>query len=132
VVQGHFPRWASPTISTRSRSWQRNIFEAIGLAPSGDDKDLLALRGSKDVEMPHLGNDLDHPFDRSFDKVFAGGFVIDVLHQALANHVIERLEGEIRIDGAATITDQEREMMDLARFTRFEHQADAGAGALRE
>ena len=49
--------------------------------------------------------------------------------QALANHVVERLERQIRIDGAATVADEQREMMHLARFAGFEHQADLAARA---
>ena len=56
-------------------------------------------------------------------------FLIAVLwsmfgQQALADHVVERLEREIRIDGAAAVADEQREMMHLARFAGFEHEAD--------
>ena len=50
--------------------------------------------------------------------------------QALANHFVERLEREIRIDGAATVADEQRKMMHLARLAGFQHEADAPARAM--
>ena len=41
------------------------------------------------------------------------------------DHVIEGFEGEVGINGAAAVPDEEREVMVLARFTGFEHEADA-------
>ena len=55
-----------------------------------------------------------------------------LVQQALANHVVERLERQIRIDRAAAIADQQREMMHFARFARFEHQPDPGARAFAD
>jgi hypothetical protein len=37
--------------------------------------------------------------------------VINAGEQTLADQVVEGLEGEVRIDRAATVTDQEREVM---------------------
>ena len=51
------------------------------------------------------------------------------VQQALADQVVERLERQIRIDGAAAVADEQREMMHLARLAGFEHQADARARA---
>ena len=51
--------------------------------------------------------------------------------QSLADHVVERLKRQVRIDRAAAVADQQRKVMHLARFARFEHQADARARALR-
>ena len=51
--------------------------------------------------------------------------------QALADHVVERLEREIRIDRAAAVADEQREVMHFARFAGFEHEADARAQCLR-
>ena len=42
--------------------------------------------------------------------------------RALADHVVERLEREIRIDRAGAVANQQRDVMHLARVARFEHQ----------
>ena len=58
--------------------------------------------------------------------------MIDVRQQLLADHVVERLEGEIRIDRAAAVADEQREVMHFARFAGFEHQAHARAQAFAD
>src|SRR5439155_25504787 len=64
----------------------------------------------------HLRDDLDDTLHRSFEIALAGGFVVYVLQEALANHVIEGFEGEIRINSAAAVADEQRKMMDLPRL----------------
>ena len=75
---------------------------------------------------------LTTPFDGGLDEVLAGGLVVDVGQQALADHVVERLEGQVRIDRAAAVADQQREVMHLARLAGFEHEADARARAFAD
>jgi hypothetical protein len=55
--------------------------------------------------------------------------VIKAGEQALADHIVEGFEGQIWIDGAATVADQDGEMLNLPGFTGFEDEADAGSGA---
>src|SRR5262249_29249181 len=45
------------------------------------------------------------------------------------NHVVQRLESEVGVDGAAAVANEQGEMMHFARFARFEHQTHAGASA---
>ena len=45
------------------------------------------------------------------------------------DHVVDRLEGQIRINRSAPVADEQREVMNLARFTGFENQSDAVAVA---
>ena len=80
----------------------------------------------------HLGHDLDHAFDGGLDVFLDGGLVVDLGQQALPDHVVERLKGQVRIDGAATVADEQREMMHLARFAGFEHQARPACACPRE
>ena len=72
---------------------------------------------------PHLGHRLDDAFDRRLEEVFDGGFVVEPGEHPLPDHVIERLEGQIRVDGAGAVADEKGEVMDLARFAGFDHQA---------
>ena len=44
----------------------------------------------------------------------------------------DRFEGEIGIDGIATITEEEGEVVNLAGFRRFQDEGDAGAGSLAD
>ena len=48
----------------------------------------------------HLGSDLDHALDGGLDEILAGVLVLDVGEQTLADHVVERFEGEVGIDRA--------------------------------
>ena len=80
----------------------------------------------------HLGGDLDDALGRGLDEVLAGGLVLDVHEQALADHVVDRLEGQVRVDRAAAITDQEREVMHFPRLAGLQDDARPGAQALAE
>ena len=53
--------------------------------------------------------------------------MVDSNQQSLADHVIKRLESEVRVDPRTTVADQRAEMMHLARFTRLQDQSDLGA-----
>ena len=80
----------------------------------------------------HLGHDLDHALGRRLDEVLARRLVVDAGEQTLADHVVDGLEGEIGIDGAAAVADQQREVMHLARLAGLEHEADARAQAFAD
>ncbi len=56
--------------------------------------------------------------------------VIDAREQVLANHVIERLKREIRIDRRRAVSDQQTIMMDLSRVSCFNNQRRLCAGSL--
>ena len=43
------------------------------------------------------------------------------------DHVLQGLEGEVRVDGVATIANQYREMVNFARFARFQNEGYLGA-----
>ena len=77
----------------------------------------------------HLRDHFDHSLDGCLDEILAGFFVFDVPEQALTDHVVQRLEGQIGVNRPGPITDQQREMMDFARLARFQHQANPGASA---
>src|ERR1035437_2222947 len=78
----------------------------------------------------HLGHRFYHAFDHRLDVFFYGGLVVHVHEQSLADHVVERLEREVGIDGAATVADEQRKMVNFARLARFEHESDARTRAL--
>ena len=58
--------------------------------------------------------------------------MIHAHEQPLADHVVERLEGEIRIDRPAAVADERGKVVHLARLAGFQHEADAGAFALAD
>ena len=82
------------------------------------------------VEMPILAIVLTTPLTAALMNFLTAFLWSSVDQQALADHVVERLEREIRIDRAAAVADQQREMMHLARFAGFEHEADASRACL--
>ena len=88
-----------------------------------DLRSAIALDGAD----AHLRDDLHHALDRRFDEVLAGRLVIDVLQHALADHVVDGLEREIRIHRAASVADQQREVMHFAGFPGLQHEANASA-----
>ena len=68
---------------------------------------------------------LTTPLTAALTKFLQASLCLMSLQQALADHVVERFEGEIRIDRAAAVADQQREMMHFARFAGFEHESNA-------
>src|SRR5258708_25229130 len=54
----------------------------------------------------HLGDDFNNAFDSALEIILAGGLVIDTAQQPLAEHVVERLEGQVRVDRAAAIANE--------------------------
>ena len=80
----------------------------------------------------HLRGDLDHALGGRLDEVLAGRLVIDGHEDALPDHVVDRLEGDIGIDGAAAVADQQREVVHLAGLARLQDQAHARAQALAD
>ena len=50
----------------------------------------------------------------------------------LADHVVERLERQVRIDRAGAVAEQQRAVMHLARVARFDDQRAARARALAD
>ena len=75
----------------------------------------------------HFRSDFDHTFSGCFDEILTSQFVIDVGQHAIADHAIHGLEGEVRIDRAAAIADQQGKVVHFARLSRFQHQTDAGS-----
>ena len=52
--------------------------------------------------------------------------------RAVADHAVDRLEGDVGVDRAAAVADEQREMVHLAGLAGLEDQADAGAQALAD
>ena len=79
-----------------------------------------------------LRRDFDHALRRGLDEILHRLLVVHIHEQSLANHVVERLEGEIRIDGAAAVADERAEVMHFARLAAFEHEIHLRARALAD
>src|SRR5207248_9908097 len=57
--------------------------------------------------------------------------VIDVMeHDVLAAEVGDGFESQVRVDGTGAISDQEREMVNVARFAGLDYETNLRAGAL--
>ena len=70
----------------------------------------------------HLGHRLDDAFDRSLDELLHRRLVVGVLQHVLRDEIINRVVGEIGIDRARAVADEQCEVMHLARLAGFEHQ----------
>ena len=98
------------------------------LAEADRLEDLRATVGLNS-RYPHLGHYLYDAFDDGLDVAFDRVVVGDVLQHPFVDHVIQTLEGQVRIDGLGTIADQQTEVVHLTRLSRLEHQACTGASA---
>ncbi len=64
-------------------------------------------------------------------KFFSAWFAGDVVgQQAAALEVVQRLDGEIRIDGAGAVSDEQCEVHDFARLAALDDERDLGARLL--
>ncbi len=80
----------------------------------------------------HLGHHLEDALVERLDVVQRRLLARDALDHALADHVVERFERQIRIDRASAVADEKRDVMDLARVARLEEQRAARARALTD
>ena len=85
----------------------------------------VALEGGD----PHLGEDLQQSLVDGFQIVVQGVLEADVEKPVLA-HVLERLDRQIRVDGAGAKANQEGKMHDFAGLARFHDQRHLSARAL--
>src|SRR5439155_25775358 len=86
------------------------IFVNHLLAQSNRFKDLrsaIAL-GRGDA---HLRHHLGHALVDGLDVVFDGMLVIHAVELALTEHVVERLESQVRVYGAGAIADKQRKVV---------------------
>ena len=72
---------------------------------------------------PHPGDRLDDPLDQRLAVVLLGGLG-GAGDDAEPDLVVDRLEGEVRVDGARAVADQEAEVVGLARLAGLEDEAD--------
>ena len=83
------------------------------------------------VEIPIFEQTLTIPLPTAL-TYFCSAFSASPGEQALADHVVQRLEGQVGVDGAGAVAEQQREVVHLARLAALEHQADARARPLAQ
>ena len=88
----------------------------------------VALNGGN----AHLGHGLDDALHSGLDEIFYRLFVIHAGEHSLTDHVVERLEGEVGVDGADAVAEQEGEVMHFARFSGFQNDCRLRAGAVAD
>jgi len=80
----------------------------------------------------HLGHDLHDALGGGLHVVLAGGLVVDAGEHALVDHVVDRLEDDVRVDHAHAVADEQREVVHLAGLAGLEHETGAGAQTLAD
>ena len=80
----------------------------------------------------HLGHHLHHALGGGLHEVRAGLGVVDAGEVTLTDHVVDRLEGDIRVHRAAAVADQQGEVVHLARLAGLEDQRNPRAQALAD
>ena len=122
-VQAHAfdTRSGSGEVFLHHRMVQADGFEHLGAA--------IALeRGN-----PHLAGDLEQSLIDGLDVILERLFERDALREiASLRKIFQRLDGQVRIDGARAIAHQQREMHHLARLARFHHQRHLRAAPLAD
>ena len=79
--------------------------------------------------MPILEKVLSRPLLMALMKFFSAYSAVTLVRQqSAALQVVQRLEGQIRIDGAGAVTDQQGEVHHLARLAALDNERDLGAG----
>ena len=73
----------------------------------------------------HLGHHLENALVERFDVVLDRLVVRDAAQQRLADHVVVRLEREVRVDDPGAVPEEQRAMMHFARVARFDDQGAA-------
>src|SRR5215204_4590808 len=78
---------------------------------------------------PHLGDDLEEALSYGFDVVLAGLLYTYALEQVRARHLLQRLEGEVRVNSRRAVADEQREVVHLARLGRLDDEGGSGTDA---
>ena len=71
----------------------------------------------------HLGHHLEHALVERLDVILHGLLGRDTDEHPLPDHIVQCLEGQIGIDGAGAVTDQQCKMMHFARVTAFNQES---------
>ena len=66
----------------------------------------------------HLGHHLQDALVQRLDVALDGLLVRQAGQHSAADHVVERLEREVRVHGAGAVADEQRQMVHFARFAR--------------
>ncbi|CAB4891171.1 unannotated protein [freshwater metagenome] len=95
-----------------------------------DDLEQLGSGVRRESRDAHLGHHLQHALACGLDVVADGLVEVDAGEGTALDHVLDRLEGHVRIDRCRTESDEQSHVVDLAGVTGFDDQTDLGAGLL--
>ena len=99
------------------------LVDEVLVEPHGlEDLGAVVALGRAD---PHLGDDLDDPLRDCLAVLLLGELGGPGDHPE-AHLVVDGFEGQVRVDRARAIADEEGEVMDLTRFARLQDQAHPG------
>ena len=93
------------------------------LSADADRFEQLAALVGLDGADPHFGGDFDDAVDDRLGVVVDGGVVV-LIQQAVLDHVLDRFEGQVGVDGRRAVPQKCREVVDLPRLRSFQHQRD--------
>ena len=90
----------------------------------------LRTRVGRDRRDAHLRHHLEDALARGLHVVLHGLAFGEAGQHTFATQVADRVEREVRVDRAGAEAEQQAEVVDLARFTGLDHEADARARLL--
>ena len=71
----------------------------------------------------HLREHLEHAFVQRLDVILDRLLMVRAAQEPLTDHVIQRLEGQVRVDRAGAVPQQQRQVMNFTRLAGFDYQA---------
>ena len=75
----------------------------------------------------HLGHDLEHAGGEGLGEVLHGGVRVD-LEVAVAGQIFHGFECQVRVHAGGTVSDQQRDMVNLAHVTGLDGHGDLRTG----
>ena len=84
------------------------------------------------VEMPIFDMIFSTPLVLALTKFFTAWRLVMPGDHALVDQVLDRLEGEVRVDGAGAVAEQQRHVVHLAGVAALDDEADLRAGLLAD
>ena len=81
---------------------------------------------------PHLGHHFEHTLGACLDVVALRGALIDLGNDAAAHHVVDRFEGEVRVDAVGAIAQQQGHVVHLAGIPALGDETHHRAGLVAD
>jgi hypothetical protein len=111
------------TPDARGRPGEVPVYDLFVQADGLEDLGPAVREEGRDA---HLGDDLEQPLAYGLDVVLLRLLEANALQQVGARHLLQRLEGEVRVDRRRAVADEQREVVHLARLGGLDDEGGPG------